>query len=179
MQNKRLYVTLGVVILFVGTAAFLAGRMFHREANPVSLDSPLREGQFSISSNDITPAPELPTTDPEVIGLFIDSKDNTIIVRAPSFDPGMGGIVEDSSVDVHSAPKVEVIITGETIIYRETTEISEPLSIENETINQTVEESTLDGLNPPTIITVWGRRSGDRIIAEILLYSNSLNIQKP
>jgi hypothetical protein len=82
-------------------------------------------------------------------------------------------------VDINSAPKVEILMTAKMTIYRDTTQLSQPPSAENFTIHQTVEESTLDTLTPPTMITVWGRKSGDRITAEILLYSNSLNIQKP
>jgi hypothetical protein len=40
------------------------------------------------------------------------------------------------------------------------------------------EEGTLDDLNTQSFITVWGRRSGDRIIADILFYTNPESIKK-
>jgi hypothetical protein len=43
---------------------------------------------------------------------------------------------------------------------------------ETQTVQQTVEESTLDHLNSQSMVTVWGRKSGDRIIADVLFYSN-------
>ncbi len=60
-------------------------------------------------------------------------------------------------------PKVEVIGTGETIIYRDNFEFGQS------SIRQTVEETTLDYLDSQMLITVWGRNNGDRVIAEIVL----------
>ena len=66
-------------------------------------------------------------------------------------------------MDTTSGPKVEVVITGETIVYRTSYEISEI------SVQQAVEETTLDDLNSEMMITVWGRKNGDRIIADISL----------
>ncbi|MCI0550430.1 MAG: hypothetical protein L0287_05710 [Anaerolineae bacterium] len=175
MQNKKLFVSLGILILLVGIAAFIAGRILNSGVGPVGLGGPM-EGQVFISRDDFIPAPELPTTPSEITGLFIERKDNTVIIQTVSFDAGVGGIAGDSPMD--SDPIVEVLITGETIIYRETTDFSLASAGENFTVQQTVEESTLDHLNSQTMITVWGRRSGDRIIADILFYSNPLMLNK-
>lgn len=37
----------------------------------------------------------------------------------------------------------------------------------------------LDDLNTETFVSVWGRRSGDRIIADVLFYSNPRSLKKP
>ncbi len=89
---------------------------------------------------------------------------------------GGGGedVVAGSPVDLDSGPKVEVVVTNETTIYRETTEFKEPSSSETQTIQQTVEELTLDELSSQSMVMVWGRKSGDRIIAEVLFYSNPI-----
>ena len=73
---------------------------------------------------------------------------------------------------------MEVVITNETSIYRETTQLSEPLSSGQQNIQQTVEEATLDGLDSQSVVQVWGRRSGDRIIAEVMMYSNTAMIKR-
>ena len=176
MQTKWSYISLGIAILLIGIAAFVAGRMFNLGISPVADEGSLRTNEFTFStSNNVTPAPELPAISPEVVGLYVEMNDNTMIVQVVSMDTGIGSVVSDSSVDVNSAPKVEIIITSKTTIYHEITQLS-GLSA---SIRQTVEESTLDNLNPPTMITVWGNRSGDRIVARILLYSNSLGNAKP
>ena len=179
MQNKRLYFTLGIVVLLVGTAAFLAGRLFSRGIGPGNESGVLGNGQVFVSMNDITPAPELPTTTPEIAGLFVERKDNTVIVQTVLFDAGVEGIAGNAAQDTDSGPKVELIVTGETIVYRETTEFGRPVAGQEFSIQQTVEEATLDDLNLQTMITVWGRKSGDRVIAEVLLYMDPLLIKKP
>ncbi len=178
MQNKKLYIGLGLAIFLIGIAAFLAGRMINGKVGIVGLGGP-NGGRVSISLNDITPAPELPLTKADITGLLLERKDNTIVVQAVSFDSGVGGITGDSPLDENSGIRVEIVITGETTVYRETTEFNRPIAGEDISIQQTVEESTLDYLDSQTMITVWGRRNGDRVIAEVLLYMNPLMIKKP
>jgi hypothetical protein len=179
MQNKRLFIILGLTVLLVGAAAFLAGRMFSRGTGPRSESGALGNGQVFVSMNDITPAPELPTTPAELTGFFVERKDNTVIIQMTSFDAGVGGIAGNAPQDSESGPKVEVVITVQTTIYRETTEFSQPVAGEEFSIQQTVEESTLDDINSQSMVTVWGRKNGDRVIAEVFLYMNPLMIKKP
>ena len=181
MQNRRLYIILGLTVLLVGAAAFIAGRMLNSGAGFSSFvfGGPGGDGQVFISLDDITPAPELPTTTPEITGLFVERNDNTVIVQTVSFAAGPGGIAENAPMEESNGPKVEVVITGETTVYRETTEFSRPIAGQEFSIQQTVEESTLDDLNTQTMITVWGRKTGDRVIADVLLYMNPLLIHKP
>jgi len=153
MLNKKLYVSLGIVVLLIGIAAFIAGKWINGGSS--------REDQMSHA----TPAPEIPTTTPEVSGLLVERNDNTLILQTVSFDPGSGWRLGDSNapIDASSGPKVEVIVTGETIIYRDNFEFSQS------SIQQTVEETTLDYLDTQMLITVWGRKNGERVIADILL----------
>ena len=136
-------------------------------------------GRVSISINDITPAPELPATRADITGSFVERKDNTIVVLAFSFDPGIGGIAGDSPLDENSGIKVEVVVNGETMIYRDVTELPAPVNGEIHNVQQSVEEGTLDELNAQSFITVWGRRGGDRITADVLFYTNPQSIKKP
>ena len=102
-----------------------------------------------------------------------------MIVQTVSFDAGPGGIAENVPMGESNGPKVEVIITGETTVYRETTDFGRPVAGEDFFIQQTVEESTLDYLDSQTMITIWGRKNGDRVIADVFLYMNPAMIQKP
>jgi len=178
MQNKKLYVIWGVVILLVGLAAFLAGRLINPTLGNVALGGP-NGGRVSISLNDITPAPELPSTKADITGSFVERKDNTIVVLAVSFGGGVGGVSGDSPLDENSGIKVEVVVTGETEIYKDATQFPPPVNGEIHNVQQAAEPGTLEDLNPQTFITVWGRRSGNRIVAEVLFYSNPQSIKKP
>jgi hypothetical protein len=186
MQNKRMILVMGILILVVGAAAFIGGRMLNGNVDPLGMFGLGGKGDIMSVAINIIPAEELPKTAPEVRGLFVERKDKTIVVQSVSLDAGGKGIVVEkgeggavsSSADLDSGPKVEVVVTNETIIYRETTEFSKPPK-GNETIQQTVEESTLDELNSQSMITVWGRKSGDRIIAEVLFFSNPVFFKRP
>ena len=179
---------MSILVLLVGAAAFIGGRMLNGNVSPLGLFGLGGKGDmFSISIN-VIPAEELPRTPPEIMGQFVERKDNTILIQSLSLKGGAGGVVVEkgggevvagSPVDPDSGPKVEVVVTNETTIYRETTKIGEPASGETQTVQQTVEESTLDELNSQSMVTVWGRKSGDRIIAEVLFYSNPIMFKRP
>lgn len=172
MQNKKPFIILGVVILLVGAAAFIAGRLLNQRVGPAGIGLPMGGGEQSIFIS-VNPAPELPTIQPEVTGLFVERQDNTIIISSISMPAGGGGgaLVMGASPDEASdAPKVEVVITTDTQIYRDATEIGAPSAEQNVTIQQVVEAGTLNDMAPQTTVMVWGRKSGDRIIAEVVAY---------
>ena len=178
MQNKKLYISLGIVILLVGIAAFIGGRMLNGKIGIVSLGGP-NAGRVSISINDVTPAPQLPATKPDITSLFVERQDNAIAVQAFSFNAGVGGLSGDSPLDENSGIKVEVVVTSETKIYKDVTELPAPVNGEIHNVQQAAAEGTLDDLNTQSFLTVWGRRSGDRLIADVLFYMNPGSIKKP
>lgn len=173
MQNKKLYFILGIAVLVVGTAAFLAGRMLNRGVNPLGLFGGEGDGVS------ILPAEELPISSPEDVGIFVGRQDNIILVET---DPPGGGGAAGSPVGVGGGPQMEVVITTETIIYLDTTQppAHRPSGNDPRVLQQTVEEGTLDDLNvSQSLVMVWGRKTGDRIIADVLVYSNPAYLQKP
>jgi hypothetical protein len=177
MKGKKLSVALGLAVLLIGIAAFVAGRMINHNVGIVSPGGP-NSGQVFISIDEITPAPELPGTSADITGLFIERQDNTILVQAVSFDMGVGGISGDAPIEEDSGIRVEVVITGATEIYKEVTQFPAPVNGQVHNVQQAVEAGTLDDLRPEISITVWGRRSGDRIVADVFLYMDPLAIQK-
>jgi len=194
MQNKKLFIILGVVVVLVGAAAFVAGRLLNQGVGPMGLGLPLGKGGDMVSvSIQMEPASELPTTQPDVIGQFAERQDNTVIVSSMPMKAGGGGVVvsvnkddgdEDGGEEVagspmnNDGPKVEVVVTSETVIYKDTTEPPAP-SGGNQTVQQTVAEGSLDDLTSNSFVTVWGRKSGDRIIADVLFYSQPVVFKRP
>ena len=174
-MNKKLYFILGIVIVIVGVAAFTAGRMLNRGVNPLDLFGFAGEGD-GIS---ILPAEELPITPPAVEGLFVERQDNIIFVET---NPPGGDGVSGAPVGMGGGPKFEVVVTTETILYHDITEppARRPTGDDPRELQQIVEEGTLDDLNDSqSLVMVWGRQSGERIIAEVLVYSNPAYLQKP
>jgi hypothetical protein len=186
MQNKRLYIILAVVIVIVAASAFVGGRLLNGQAGSLGFLPFGNGGMVSLSVN-MTPAPELPTTRPDATGTFVERKDNTITVQTISMEMGKGGgvVVAVGSADDANGPvtngagggdgpKLEVVVTNQTKIYRDATDMGEPPTSGNQTITvqQVVEPGTLDDLKSQTMVMIWGRKNGDRIIADVISYSN-------
>ena len=189
MQNKKMILTLSILVIIVGAAAFIGGRMLNGNVGPLGLGMPMgKNGMVSISVQ-VTPAAELPTTEPATRGLFVERKDNSIFVSAISMDAGGKGVVVEAGGDGDGEPSVsgpkpdgpkkEIVITNETTIYLENTDFGEPKPGENTVIQQTVTEGSLDDLTSQSFVTVWGRKSGDRIIADVLFISNPVMFNRP
>jgi hypothetical protein len=115
---------------------------------------------------------ELPETEPQTMGVLAERKDNIIIV-APAdsiriMAPGPNQEGEPKMEADYVGDKVEVVISSDTTIYRDVT----PMGPENaeKDIQQVLELSTIDAISPQSIITVWGRKAGDRILADVILF---------
>jgi hypothetical protein len=178
MQNKKLIIIPGVLVLLVGAAAFIAGRMLNGGVDPLSLLGLEGDGI------NILPAEELPKTEPEAEGLFIERQDNIIIVQGggPYGDNNPEGVEVGSPEHLSGGLKFEVVVTTETIMYHDITEppAHRPSGDDPRVLLQTVVEGTLDDLvNLQSLVMVWGRKSGDRIIAEVLVYSTPAFLQQP
>ncbi len=185
MQNKKIYFIMAVVIVVVAAAAFVGGRLLNGQAGPLGLFPMMGGGPGSVSIEiNMTPAPELPKTEPEARGTFVEREDNTIVIQTVSMEMGKGGVVVSNGSAGGGAgpitnqdggeqgPKVEVVITNATVIYRDATEMPEPSGVsENMAVQQIVEEGSLDDLNGDSMVMVWGRKSGERIIADMIVYS--------
>ena len=49
---------------------------------------------------------------------------------------------------------------------------------EGQKIQQALEEGSLDDVGQSSMLTVWGKKTGDRFIAEVLVYSPPAFIKK-
>lgn len=180
------YLIAGGIVIMLAAAAFMAVRYFVQPknmargdggANIISVEGP--DGQAQTFALNIAPAVELPPTQPNEIGMFVERKDNSLFIGTGEIDlrveaaPG-----EEPQVDSnYSGPKVEVVISSETVIYKDTTEL-DPENPGAE-VQQTVELSTIDDITEQSSIMVWGRKAGDRIIADVIVFSTPFMIRAP
>jgi len=173
-MNRKLFISSGIVLMVVGAAAFLAGRLLTGGVSPLGLFT----GNGISIVTDILPAAELPKTPPDVEGLFVERQDSIIFIEAGQPTTAPGG----SEVGTGGGPKSEIVITADTMVYHDTTEppSQRPTRDNNPPIRQTVEEGTMDDLNTSqSLVMVWGRKSGDRIIAEVMVYIDLGMPQEP
>jgi len=72
----------------------------------------------------------------------------------------------------HDGPVVEIVVTSQTKLYKDVTmrQFDGPPP-EGQKILQVLEPGSSSQIGEASIITVWGKKTGDRFIAEIVVYS--------
>ena len=179
-------IAVGVVIL-LAAAAFMAiryftqpkGTAFGDDGGPVlSIKGGPGKGAKTFRLK-VKPAKELPTTNPDERGLFVERKDNSIFIGTGNVTMmAKAGPGEQPKVDSSfSGPKVEVVISADTVIYKDTTRLNE--QDPGAEVQQTVDLSTIDEITAQSSITVWGRKVGDRIIADVIVFSSPFMMKAP
>jgi hypothetical protein len=180
-SRRWLWLILGVVLVLVlGAAAFLGGRYLQKspqqtagQGNGIAISSgPGGQTRF-FSSNDIIPAPELPKTAADVRGIFVRRQNNSFYVGTGkvqlSISMKPGGTPQTGSS--YDGPLVEVVATANTKIYRDDTDLPDVSSSDTK-IQQKVAPGSLDEIGQNSTINAWGKKSGDRLVADVILYSN-------
>lgn len=118
-------------------------------------------------------AQEIPQTEPDVTGLLAGRGDNSLFITTGNIVMTVG-INPDGTLSTNGnadGPEVEVVIPHTAQVYVDTTALSSVGAPQADgMIKQTVEPGTVDEIGENTIISVWGERRGDRIIADTVLY---------
>jgi hypothetical protein len=187
-RNVRIAVFVGLGILVVAVAAFAAGRLFNQ--GPAGVFGPLgfmaggpgKGGVFQSSVRlNLTPAKELPVEEPALRGLLARREDDKLFVgqgkagMMVAVSKGDSGEAQLSGPEIEG-PLTEVVVTHDTIIYRDDTfaDQSKFELGEEVTVDQKVVIGTLDELGENSSVIVWGKKVGDRIVADVLLYSSMM-----
>jgi hypothetical protein len=126
-------------------------------------------GQRLTGSVRAAPAAELPAARADLLGVFTQRQDKSVIVATTIQEYSKEEFPDGTKKLTHifSGPYTEIVTTKDTIIYEDVTN-----SYPSPHTQQYVEESTLDGLGPEALVTAWGRRQGDRLLADVLVFYN-------
>lgn len=188
-MKKSTLIICGVILIFLlAGAAFVGARLlngqglaFVTSGGPIFSLGKGGENSVRINADDIQPAKELPQIAADVRGLFDHRQDNSIFIGTGkvmiSVKAGPSGSVETSSN--HDGPVVEVVVTSQTKIYKDVTmkQFNGPPP-QSQKIQQVLEDGSLDEVGQASIITVWGKKTGDRFIADVLVYTSPELITK-
>ncbi len=171
-----------VAVLALAGAAYLGTRMLARaETANRSVGGgpliPMKGGANSAAvgtSLNIQNAPEIPQRAPDMNGAVTEVKDNSLMVSAVESMVVRLDENGESDFDIeYQGAATEVVLTSETQIYFDTTfqntNIQKEMPKEGETIQQTIEPADLSEIGPHTMVSVWGYKRGDRLIAEVIL----------
>jgi len=181
MKKPTLMIGGLILVLLLAVAAFVGARLLNGQGLPeLSSGSPflsIGEGgnqSVRINVDDIEPAKEVPQAPADVRGLFDHRQDNSIFIGTGKVTVGIerdpSGKVETSAQ--HDGPVVEIVVTSQTKVYVDLTmkQFNGPPP-EGQKIQQVVAPGSADEIGQASLITVWGKKTGDRFIAEVLVYS--------
>jgi hypothetical protein len=128
----------------------------------------------------ILPAPELPDEEAATFGIVQSRQDDVLTVGTGNIevsvevdvDPSTGQ-EQTSVVPSTNGPELEVVLTRDTQLYRDVTDIAGQMPDESGevTIVQELQPVTDAGqIEPQMEVQVWGERRGDRVVAEVLVF---------
>lgn len=170
---------LGVlVVALLAAAAFVGGNLLQKQ-------------QVASENNDliIVSAEGLPDTPFELVGGIIFQEGNSLFVQARQMNEALdlvgGRGVDKKGGSTDSGPPTEVVITHETEFYRDATWDAYRTGEKDRSalrgageVQQEIVPGSADELGPGSGVTVWGKRNGDRVVAEFILYSLPLPSRK-
>lgn len=190
MRKPIVFVILGIALVAVlAGAAFVGAQML---APKVKAGSSGDGNMMMINDGgggapktfnlDFIPAKELPQTPSDESGIFVRRQDSSVFIGTGDVrmevKKAPGGSVQASSN--HTGPEVEVVTTRDTKIFQDVTlqqyQGDPPQDVR---FQQVLEPGSLDGIGENSQVTVWGQKSGNRLTAEYLIYSQPAFMTRP
>ena len=180
-MKKSTFIIGGVIlVLLLAGAAFVGARLLNEQGIPLmSPGGPIialsrNEGDRQGVKFDLERSQELPQQDPDVQGVLDHHQDNSIFVGTGSIQlkvhKDQSGKVSTSSS--HDGPTVEVVVTAQTTVYCDVTmKQFNGQRLPNGKIPQVLGEGSVDEIGQDSMIMAWGRKTADRLIAYVLVYT--------
>lgn len=179
-RRAKWFITGGVLVVFLAAAVFLGARLL----KPQAMEGPGDGGGMYISQGgpggksvqlNMLPAAEVPQQEPAAWGIFVRREDKSIFIGTGNISLGIRKSSDNAPAEVvsdYDGPVVEVVANHQTQIYQDITEMTPP---EGDTgsvvdIQQKVKDGSLDDLTTNSMVTVWGEKQGDRLIAKVIVF---------
>jgi hypothetical protein len=193
MTNKRILLAVSglVLVVVLAAGAFTAVRLLVTPAEAAAPNAAstgrvmqsvmVQDGGAPVSvQTTILPAPELPVEPTAATGIFLRREDNMIVVATGNIDVEVEVKIDPETGQESTTltprtdgPEIEVVITHDTLVYQDVTDFSLdglPESGEREIVQAVRPVDTADEISENMELQVWGERSGDRVIATIVVY---------
>jgi hypothetical protein len=171
-KKTNRYIVLGVlVVVLLAAAAFVGGSLLRKQQAASEKDG------FNIVA-----AEGLPETPFEMVGAVVSQEGNSLFVQAEQMNEALDLVGEKGGVDkkggsTGSVPPTEVVITHDTEFFRDATwdpylsGEADKRNLLGDEIQQEIVPGSADELGSGSTVTIWGERNGDRVVAEVVLYS--------
>ncbi len=184
-----------VVLLLLAGGAYTATQLLAGSGQPITIGGGGGSGGRTMQSvrignsgvpvsiqTTILPAAELPDEEASASGIVLDRQDDTLTV-------GTGGIELSVEVEVDpstgqearsvvpstNGPELEVVLTRDTLLYLDMTDVAGQMPDQSGevTITQEIRPITDSSqIETQMEIQVWGERRGDRIVADIVVFGS-------
>ncbi len=170
-----------VFVALLASAAFVGGRLLNQAAPQNGSDDRFLQGGPAGGqgvSVEVVPAEGLPNEKPAAMGLLAERKDNSIFLTLGT--EFAVRVDKNGNVDTTTngnGDKIEVVVTTNTTIYESVTPDEAPPG--GGKVQQKLASGSLDELSKDSIVSAWGERRGDRVIATVLLYEQPKILAKP
>ena len=194
MMNKRLLMIIGglVLLLILAAGTFTAVRLLATPAEAAATGGGGARVIESVQAVDggapvsvrttILPAPELPDEPAATGGIFVRREDNGIVIGTGNIDVEVSVEIDPETgqetttlIPSTDGPEIEVVITHDTVVYQDVTDFSIDGPIESgerEVVQAVRRVETADEIGENMELQVWGERSGDRVIATVVVYGS-------
>ncbi len=169
-----------VVVLLLAGAAFVGMRMLRMPDQEGAWGGPV----MVISSGDgdtarsveIQPSAELPDSRPDAGGIFMRREDSSIFVGTGAITM----IVEDGEAAASSeGPEVEVVVTHDTVVYRDETMLQHTGGLPSGKVEQVLEPGSVEEIGETSTVSAWGEERGGRVLADVLVYTAPMVFEMP
>jgi hypothetical protein len=184
-MNRKVLGIVGIIVLVVVMAAGAYTAVQLTAAQSEATDMPVGAMVFEDVMDDgsgspvtvktvILPAEELPQRGSEAGGVLLRQVDNSYFVGTGSISVNVSVENGEATTAVdHSGPEVEVVANHATQFYRDVTKISFASS---ESKEQTLQQEVVlveqpESMSDGATFQAWGDKHGDRVIADIIVYS--------
>lgn len=168
-MKKIIWISLAVAALL--GVAYVAGRYLTGEVNPMNML------QFAngdrMTSIEMEGSKDLPQKRALVMGSYTGRADNIIHVKEISVSM-VNGVGYAGGDDANSVLH-DVLVTKNTQIFKDITDYS---TAGQGVMQQVVEPSDLEQMGEDAFVQVWGRKSGDRVIADTICFNNIVMMSK-
>jgi hypothetical protein len=159
----------GVVVLLLAGAAFMGGRLLGDQELTGNSEEMVEIGEGLIATTgtkiEVQQADEMPDTPPDVWGVYVRREDSSLFVGTGTVTFVIDG---DASYD---GLMVEVVSSHNTRIYRDDTAKLLKGSPPSGPVQQVLKPGSLDEIDRNDVVSAWGERHGDRLVATVIVYA--------
>jgi hypothetical protein len=179
-MKKTIFVSGGIIVsllVLIGTA-YLVGQTLRASSSqeqalsdqPQLLEAGNQTGPQAVTIN-LIGSDELPDRQPDVMGFFSKREDNNLYVNE-SEDGAFMMVNQDGDITINAGDKeTEIVVTNETVIYVDATlDDVDDSSLKGE-YKQKVKPGSVEEIGDMSTVSAWGEKRGDRLVAEVLLYT--------